>query len=66
MSDPDWENGEPFIVESPTRIWLGPAAKHWAKEYGLTDRQFAKYLLDKQRLGDEYVGQEEPDTAPFE
>jgi hypothetical protein len=64
-SEPDWENGEPFIIESPTRIRLGPAAKHWAREYGLTDREFAKYLLDKQR--DEVVGQteEQEDAAQY-
>jgi hypothetical protein len=35
----------PYVVESPTRIKLSPTAKHWAREYGMTLEEFAKYLL---------------------
>ena len=43
---------EPFIIESPTKIRLGPIAKEQAREYGWTDVQMAKYLLNlhKQRM----------------
>jgi len=54
----DWENGEPHIVESPTRIRLGPDAKFWAEQYFGPGRkgleQFARYLLNKHRLGNEW------------
>lgn len=38
-------DGQPYTVESPTRIRLGPDAKYWAEQHGMTLDEFAKYLL---------------------
>ena len=43
------EDDRPYVVESPTRIRLGPDAKHWAHEHGMTLEEFAKYLLHQHR-----------------
>jgi hypothetical protein len=39
----------PYVIESPTRVKLGPDAKHWAHEHGMTLEEFAKYLLHQHR-----------------
>jgi hypothetical protein len=44
------EDERPFIIESPTRIKLRPAAREWARQYGMTDSEMAKYLLTQERL----------------
>jgi len=37
----------PYTVLSPTKIRLGPDAKHWAHEYGMSLEEFARYLLHR-------------------
>jgi len=36
------------------KVWLSASARGWARSYGMTDAEFAKYLMNRQRLGDEY------------
>jgi hypothetical protein len=48
----------PYVVHSATKITLGPDARGWAKEWGMTDVQMAKWLLDRHQAGDDFV----PDT----
>jgi hypothetical protein len=45
----------PFIVERPGkngRIKLGPEAKWWAQQHGMTLREMARYLLQRDEQGD--------------
>src|SRR5215472_546815 len=47
-----------FIIERPGhkgRIKLGPEAKYWAEQNGMTVAEMARYLL-AQNSGDEYSG----------
>jgi hypothetical protein len=44
------DDSEPFVIESPTRIRLGPVAKEWAREFGLSLTDMAKHLLNQHRL----------------
>jgi hypothetical protein len=44
---------KPFVIESPTRIRLGPDAKEWAAHHGMTLVEMAKYLLARERLDDD-------------
>jgi hypothetical protein len=46
---------KPYEILSPTKIRLGPEAKHWAREWGLTDEQLARYLLQQDRLREQGV-----------
>jgi len=39
-----------------SKVWLSATAREWAKQYGMSDREFAQYLMNRQRLGDEYEG----------
>ena len=39
----------PYTILSPTKIRLGPDAKHWAHEYGMSLEEFARYLLHQHR-----------------
>jgi len=38
-------NGKPYEILSPTKIRLGPEAKDWAKEHGMTLQEMGRYLL---------------------
>jgi hypothetical protein len=41
------DNEAPFEVLSPTKIKLGPVAKQWAQEYGMTLTEMARWLLNQ-------------------
>jgi hypothetical protein len=45
----------PFEVLSRTKIRLGPVAKQFAKDYGLTLTDMARYLIDRHYNGDDTV-----------
>jgi len=39
-----------YIIEGPDKIRLGPRAKEQAREYGWTDEEMARHLLEQDRL----------------
>jgi hypothetical protein len=45
-------DGKLYDVLSPTKIRLSAEAKWWAKEYGLSNTEMARYLLDRHQQGD--------------
>jgi hypothetical protein len=49
MTDDD----RPYVVESPTRIRLGPVAIQFARAYGLSVTEMARYLLDRHQSPDD-------------
>jgi hypothetical protein len=40
----------PFEVLSPTKARLGPEAKAWAQQHGMTLVEMAKHLLQQEQL----------------
>ena len=44
------DDSEPYVIESPTRVRLGPVAKHWAQEHGMTLVQMARHILEQEKL----------------
>jgi len=42
----------PYVIESPTRVRLSPTAKEWAREWGMSDVEMARYLLKQDALQD--------------
>ena len=50
MSD---DSEQPFKIDG-SKVWLSATARDWARSYGMTDAEFAKYLMNRQQLGDEY------------
>jgi hypothetical protein len=44
------EDERPFVIESPTRIKLRPAAREWARQWGMSDHEMARYLLQQEKL----------------
>src|SRR5262245_23647670 len=65
------EDDRPYVVESPTRIRLGPYARQLAQEYGISLAEMAKYLIAQHYNSDANVsgGQQEeflPNTTPSE
>jgi hypothetical protein len=49
------EDDRPYVIESPTRIKLGPEAKYWARQHGLSLEELARYLLQQDRLREQGV-----------
>jgi hypothetical protein len=46
----------PYKVFSPTKIWMSPTARAWAKEHGMSERDFAKYLIARhEETGDPFA-----------
>jgi hypothetical protein len=41
------DDDRPFVVESPTKIKLGPEAKYWAEQHGVTLTEMGRYLLQQ-------------------
>jgi hypothetical protein len=35
----------PYKVFSPTKIWMSPTARAWAKEHGMSEQEMARYLI---------------------
>jgi hypothetical protein len=71
MTDDEYR---PFVVERPGkngRIKLGPEAKYWAEQHGMTLREMARHLLQQHEQGDAQgmIGgefDESGDTPPTE
>ena len=60
MSD---DSERPYKIEG-SKVWLSKSAREWAKQHGMTDREMARYLLDCERLGENYKTTGE--VGPFE
>jgi hypothetical protein len=55
----------PFVIERSGpkgRVRLGPDAKAWAAEWGMTEEEMARHLLSQDQQGDGY-GQQQPSIA---
>jgi len=46
------DSEQPYKIEG-SKVWLSKSAREWAREYGMSDVEFAKYLMNRQRLGDD-------------
>ena len=46
MSDDD----QAYWVLGPGQILLSPTAREWAKEFGMTENEMAKHLMEQDRL----------------
>jgi hypothetical protein len=44
------EDDRPFVIESPTRIKLRPTAREWARQWGMSDQEMARYLLTQEKI----------------
>jgi hypothetical protein len=57
----------PFVVERPGkngRIKLGPEAKYWAEQNGMTLTEWAKYLLAQDLINESESGTATPAEIP--
>ena len=41
---------QPYEVLGPGEIILSPTAREWAREFGMTETEMAKHLIDQDRL----------------
>jgi hypothetical protein len=49
------DSDRPFKVLSPTKVWLSADARGWAKEHGMSEQEFGKYLIRQQESDDGLV-----------
>jgi hypothetical protein len=57
----------PFVVERPGkngRIKLGPEAKYWAEQNGMTLTEWARYLLAQDLINESESGTATPAEIP--
>ena len=48
------DDSDLYRIEGDSKVWLSATAREMARSYGMTDVEFAKYLLNKQHLGEDY------------
>jgi len=48
------DDSEQLYKVDGSKVWLSATAREMARSYGMTDVEFAKYLLNKQHLGEDY------------
>jgi hypothetical protein len=41
---------QPYEVLGPGQILLSPTAREWAREFGMTENEMAKHLMEQDRL----------------
>ena len=41
---------QPYEVLGPGQILLSPTAREWARQFGMTESQMAKHLMEQDRL----------------
>jgi hypothetical protein len=40
----------PYLVLGPGQILLSPTAREWAREFGMSENEMAKHLIEQDRL----------------
>jgi hypothetical protein len=50
------DSDRPYKVYSPTKIWMSADARGWAKEHGMSEQDFAKYLITQHQNSEEPAG----------
>src|SRR5262245_65393768 len=49
------DTDEPFRIDG-NKVWLSADARYWAAQWGLSDTEMARYLLQRSRQGDDEYG----------
>jgi hypothetical protein len=47
------DSDRPYKVFSPTKVWMSADARGWAKEHGMSETDFAKYLITQHQDSEE-------------
>jgi hypothetical protein len=50
------DSDRPYKVFSPTKVWMSADARSWAKEHGMSETDFAKYLITQHQNSEEPAG----------
>jgi len=51
------DSAQAYRVYSPSKIYLSPTARAWAREWGMSDAEMAQYLIQRhQESGDAFAG----------
>src|SRR5262245_44547133 len=44
------DSERPYKVLGPNKIWMSKTARAFARQYGLSDREMARYLMQREQL----------------
>jgi hypothetical protein len=47
------DSDRPYKVFSPTKVWMSADARGWAKEHGMSEQEFGKYLINQHQNSEE-------------
>jgi hypothetical protein len=47
------DSDRPYKVFSPTKVWMSADARGWAKEHGMSEQEFGKYLINQHQNAEE-------------
>jgi hypothetical protein len=50
------DSDRPYKVFSPTKVWMSADARGWAKEHGMSEEEFGKYLINQHQNSEEPAG----------
>ena len=50
------DSNRPYKVFSPTKVWMSADARGWAKEHGMSEQEFGKYLINQHQNSEEPAG----------
>ena len=50
------DSDRPYKVFSPTKVWMSAGARGWAREHGMSETDFAKYLITQHQNSEEPAG----------
>jgi hypothetical protein len=50
------DSDRPYKVFSPTKVWMSADARGWAREHGMSEQDFAKYLITQHQNSEEPAG----------
>ena len=44
------DDDEQLYRVTGSKVWMSPTAREWAKHYGMSEAEFAKYLMQRERM----------------
>jgi hypothetical protein len=51
----DDSDERPYKVLGPSKVWMSADARGWAKEHGMSETDFARYLIRQQESDDGFA-----------
>jgi hypothetical protein len=50
------DSDRPYKVLGPSKVWMSADARGWAREHGMSEQEFGKYLINQHQNSEEPTG----------